>query len=225
MSIQINKEDYTKPWRPGIYPKSTTVIYNNQLWILNDAITGLFSSSDFMVEVANGDWIGRYTTEEDLSTKLDKVSTAGVGRAYIINADGSQGTKATSEFGGSLESDPIFQASEANLFVVGDKENLDNQSGVNTGDETTTSIQTKRPLKTINSESLEGSGNIEITNNLPILTENPITPQQGEQWLIQEIIQIGQAMGTLGTTYTTPLETENYTLNIKTKTVIKTIDL
>lgn len=32
-------------------------------------------------------------------TKLDKVSTAGVERAYIINADGSQGTKATSEIG------------------------------------------------------------------------------------------------------------------------------
>ncbi len=38
--------------------------------------------------------------ESYLSTKLDKVSTAGVERAYIINADGSQGTKATSEFGG-----------------------------------------------------------------------------------------------------------------------------
>ena len=24
MSVQINKEDYAKPWRPGIYPKSTT---------------------------------------------------------------------------------------------------------------------------------------------------------------------------------------------------------
>lgn len=34
-------------------------------------------------------------------TKVDKVSTAGVERAYIINADGSQGTKATSEFGGT----------------------------------------------------------------------------------------------------------------------------
>ena len=71
MPVQINKEDYAKPWRPGVYPKSTTVIYDNQLWILNDTITGLFSSSDFMVEVANGDWIGRYTTEQDLSTKED----------------------------------------------------------------------------------------------------------------------------------------------------------
>ena len=35
--------------------------------------------------------------------KLDKVSTAGVERAYIVNADGSQGTKATSEFEDVIE--------------------------------------------------------------------------------------------------------------------------
>ena len=48
MPVQINNEDFAKPWKPGIYPKSTTVIYNNQLWILNDTITGLYSSSDFL---------------------------------------------------------------------------------------------------------------------------------------------------------------------------------
>lgn len=63
------------------------------------------------------------------------------------------------------ETDPVFQASEASLFVSGDKANLDNQSGVNSGDETTLSIQTKRPLKTINGESLEGSGNISVTGS------------------------------------------------------------
>lgn len=41
--------------------------------------------------------------EVDLSTKVDKVSTSGVERAYIINADGSQGTKATSDFKDVLE--------------------------------------------------------------------------------------------------------------------------
>lgn len=71
------------------------------------------------------------------------------------------------------ETDPIFQASEAALFEPGDKANLDNQSGVNTGDETTSSIQAKRPLKTINGESLEGSGNVQIDyndlDNLPVI--------------------------------------------------------
>ena len=63
---------------------------------------------------------------------------------------------------GFTETDPIFTNSEAYLFEAGDKANLDNQSGINTGDETTASIQAKRPLKTINSQSLEGTGNIEI---------------------------------------------------------------
>ena len=64
-----------------------------------------------------------------------------------------------------IETDPIFQASEASLFVTGDKANLDNQSGINSGDETTSSIQIKRPLKTVNNESLEGIGNIQIDYN------------------------------------------------------------
>ena len=41
--------------------------------------------------------------EIDISGKLDKDTTAGVERAYIINADGSQDTKATSEFKDVLE--------------------------------------------------------------------------------------------------------------------------
>jgi len=59
------------------------------------------------------------------------------------------------------ETDPVFTASEAANFVAGDKANLDNQSGINTGDETTSSIQTKRPLKTVAGQSLEGSGNVD----------------------------------------------------------------
>jgi hypothetical protein len=44
-----------------------------------------------------------------------------------------------------------------------------NNTGVNTGDETTLSIQTKRPLKTVNSQSLEGVGNVVISG--PALTK------------------------------------------------------
>ncbi len=40
---------------------------------------------------------------------------------------------------------------------------IGNQSGTNTGDETIESIQSKRPLKTVKGNSLEGSGDIEIT--------------------------------------------------------------
>ena len=45
--------------------------------------------------------------------------------------------------------------------IIADVNNLtDGTSGINTGDETTSSIQSKRPLKTVGGESLEGSGNI-----------------------------------------------------------------
>jgi hypothetical protein len=61
------------------------------------------------------------------------------------------------------ETDPVFNASEASNFVAGDKAKLDQQSGVNSGDETTATIQSKRPLKTVEGQSLEGLGNIDIT--------------------------------------------------------------
>lgn len=43
--------------------------------------------------------------------------------------------------------------------------NISNTTGTNTGDENTASIQTKRPIKTIEGQSLEGSGNILIPPN------------------------------------------------------------
>jgi hypothetical protein len=45
---------------------------------------------------------------------------------------------------------------------------IGNQSGTNTGDETTTTIQAKRPIKTVNGNTLEGNGNIQITSVSPI---------------------------------------------------------
>jgi len=51
--------------------------------------------------------------------KLDKVSASGVERAYIINADGSQGTKAISEFGADENNlyRSFFQYSARNDFA------------------------------------------------------------------------------------------------------------
>ena len=43
---------------------------------------------------------------------------------------------------------------------------IGNQSNTNTGDETTSSIQSKRPLKTVNSQTLEGAGNITISGTV-----------------------------------------------------------
>ena len=46
---------------------------------------------------------------ESAENKVDKVSTTGVERAYIVNADGSQGTKATSEIGGGLSFQEVLR--------------------------------------------------------------------------------------------------------------------
>ena len=87
------------------------------------------------------------------------------------------------------EVDPIFQASEASNFVSGDKANLDNQSGVNTGDETTTSIQSKRPLKTVDNKSLEGTGNIEIDYNT-VINKPTEFPPSTHTHTISEVINL-----------------------------------
>ena len=53
---------------------------------------------------------------------------------------------------------------DTNAFTDAEQTNLGNQSGTNTNDETTNTIQTKRPLKTVEGNSIEGSGNINITS-------------------------------------------------------------
>ena len=54
---------------------------------------------------------------------------------------------------------------DTNAFTDAEKAVVGNTSGTNTGDETTASIQTKRPLKTIEGQSLEGSGDIDLTKS------------------------------------------------------------
>jgi hypothetical protein len=79
---------------------------------------------------------------------LDK---SAVGLGNVANVDTSTTTNITDSVNKRFVTD-------ANLTTIG------NQSGVNTGDETTASIQAKRPLKTINGNSLEGTGNIVIAS-------------------------------------------------------------
>jgi hypothetical protein len=44
---------------------------------------------------------------DNFDKTLEEVTTSGVERAYIINADGSQGTKATSDFGGGSTTESV----------------------------------------------------------------------------------------------------------------------
>lgn len=49
---------------------------------------------------------------------------------------------------------------------AGEITKLTNTSGTNSGDESTATIQTKRPLKTVDGQSLEGSGNISVSGTV-----------------------------------------------------------
>lgn len=52
--------------------------------------------------------------------------------------------------------------SNTNAYTDSEKTTVSNQSGTNTGDEDTSSIQSKRPLKTVGGVTVEGSGDIPI---------------------------------------------------------------
>ena len=69
-----------------------------------------FQKNENIFNITGGAWgdiTGNLSNQTDLRTaldsKLDKVSTSGVERAYIINTDGTQGVKATSNFKDILE--------------------------------------------------------------------------------------------------------------------------
>ena len=91
-------------------------------------------------------------------------NTAEIDQEVIDRASGDEGTV-------TIHSD-VSNAGSGEIITTSERTVLSNQSGTNTGDETTSTIQTKRPLKTVNSESLEGTGNIEIESDfIPLPSE------------------------------------------------------
>jgi len=100
-------------------------------------------------------------TQTALNYKVDKNSLITASTKTKISYDSkglvTNGTNATTaDITDTLNKRYL---TDANLVVI------NNTSGTNTGDETILSIQTKRPLKTINSTSIEGSGNIVISGS------------------------------------------------------------
>lgn len=81
------------------------------------------------------------------------VTKTQVGLGNVPNVD----TSTTANISDSADKRFITDAQQT---VIG------NTSGTNTGDETTGSIQSKRPLKTVNGNSLEGAGDIVISGGL-----------------------------------------------------------
>ena len=69
---------------------------------------------------------------------------------------------------------------DTNAYTDAEKTKLSNQSGTNTGDETQSSIQSKRPLGLINSQSLENGNNITISE-FNATTDGVLTDYESNQ--------------------------------------------
>jgi len=59
----------------------------------------------------------------------------------------------------------VTESTDKKYVTDAEKTVIGNTSGTNTGDETTSTIQAKRPLKTVNGESVEGTGDIDINKS------------------------------------------------------------
>ena len=123
---------------------------------------------------------GADATTADIADSADKRYITDAQQTVIGNTSGANtGDNATNSQYSGLEAskentitvgttaqywrgDKTFQTLDKTAVGLGNVPNI-SFSGSNTGDETTGTIQTKRPLKTINSESIEGAGNIVIS--------------------------------------------------------------
>ena len=120
----------------------------------NDSV-GIKGSEDFTSNITDLD----YVQKKYVDTKVPKVTTSGVERAYIINSDGSQSTKPTSEFGTVKGTGTINRISKFTAGgTIGDSQIFDNGTNVGIGTTSPTTVLdvqgnysfntgTARPLK------------------------------------------------------------------------------
>jgi len=103
----------------------------------------------------------RFVTDADL-VKLANTSGTNTGDQDISGIAINSGAIDAIELEQITQNEAIALNTAKRSYPIEDETRLANTSGVNTGDETTLSIQTKRPLKTVNGESLEGAGDIVV---------------------------------------------------------------
>jgi hypothetical protein len=100
-----------------------------------------------------------YINATGLDLKVDKNSDI-VGNTFTKITYDSKGLVLSGE---NATTEDIDDSLDKRYVTDSDLINLSNLSGINHGDETTFSIQSKRPIKTIEGQTLEGFGNIQLT--------------------------------------------------------------
>jgi hypothetical protein len=94
---------------------------------------------------------------------IQKPINGSISGVQSVNGDGVNNTDPLNPILSFPNADEVDDSSTTNKFAT----------GTNTGDETTSSIQNKRPLKTVGSESLEGTGDIAVLKQgINTLTQN-----------------------------------------------------
>jgi len=96
-------------------------------------------------------------------TDAEKTKLAGIDDFAQVNIQSDLAATTGDAFILNKSTQYISDSFDKRYVTESEKTLLSNTSGINTGDETTISIQTKRPLKTIEGQSLEGAGNIDLT--------------------------------------------------------------
>ena len=164
---------------PAANEGELAIVYNSQgTWLINRKLKGVYIYQSGVWEYANQELQNR------LAAKIDSVSGDGVDNTDPLNPvltfptpaeigakpNFSENTAFNKNFGNSAN-----EVLEGNTRIITPAEiiTVSNQSGTNTGDETTLTIQNKRPLKTVNGNSLEGVGDIPI-NVVPYIKDTLI---------------------------------------------------
>jgi len=96
----------------------------------------------------------------------------------VISFNGRDGIVVSAN--GDYTTAQVTESTDKNYVTDAESAVIANTSGTNSGDETTLSIQTKRPLKTVNGNSLEGTGDVAISGFDPV-AEGVLTQYESSQ--------------------------------------------
>ncbi len=141
-------------------PEARTLIVNTTLQQAVIYVNGTFKQASF----ENTDDIPEGTKKFATTSDLDQINTNANDITSLQTGKEDSFTKNSAfnkNFGTSAGD--VLQG-DTRTITPTEISTIANQSGTNTGDETTATIQTKRPIKTVNGQTLEGSGNVVISS-------------------------------------------------------------